>query len=200
MQVAIVARLVQRFGERFEHDGQVPGAFPGALAVAEAPLSALRACGLSNTKALALRAIAGMISSGTLNENEIERMGTKEALHALIGLPGIGSWSAALILLRGLGRLDVFPPGDVGAMRGLRSLLQLAPDAPLDAVQARFGDLRGYLYFYALGARLLAKGLIHPAPDAISQHRERPAASPARSASGRARLSQQCTGDEVFNS
>jgi len=76
-------------------------------------------------------------------------------------LPGIGPWSAALVLLRGLGRLDVFPPGDVGAMRGLSALLRVGPGAPLDRAIERFGDLRGYLYFYGLGSSLLKKGLIH---------------------------------------
>ncbi|HET7598518.1 MAG TPA: hypothetical protein VFK15_16435, partial [Burkholderiales bacterium] len=79
--------------------------------------------------------------------------------------PGIGPWSAGLVLLRGFGRLDVFPPGDVGAARGLRTLMGLPPQVPLEPVIERFGDLRGCLYFYALGTSLLRQGLIHRAPD-----------------------------------
>ena len=162
--VAIVTRFVQRFGELVEYEGQSIRAFPKASAIEKARLESLRACGLSRSKAIVLREIAKLISSGALSEDAIARMRTEDALRALVRLPGIGSWSAALILLRGFGRLDVFPPGDVGAMRGLRSLLRLASDAPLTPVEARFGDLRGYLYFFSLGAKLLAKGLIHPAP------------------------------------
>jgi DNA-3-methyladenine glycosylase II len=69
-----------------------------------------------------------------------------------------------LVLLRGLGRLDVFPAGDVGVARGLGTLLRLPPGASLNRVVERFGDLRGYLYFCSLGAALLARGLIHAAP------------------------------------
>lgn len=167
--VAIVSRLVQRFGEQLEHDGHRMSAFPSAFAIAGARMGTLQACGLSRSKAENLREIARMIVSGCLDEDEIARMSTKEALRALSGLPGIGSWSAALVLLRGFGRLDVFPPGDVGAMRGLRSLLQLGSDAPLDRVEARFGDLRGYLYFFALASKLLEKGIIHPAETASEQ-------------------------------
>lgn len=180
--VAIVNRLVQRFGEHFEHEGRRISAFPGPTAIGKAHLATLRDCGLSNSKAVALREIARMIASGALDEGAIARMSTKDALRALVGLPGIGAWSAALILLRGFGRLDVFPPGDVGAMRELRSLLRLAPSAPLGPIEARFGDRRGYLYFYALGARLLANGLIHPAPDPTSDSPARPASSPPRDA------------------
>ena len=73
----------------------------------------------------------------------------------------MGSWTAALILLRGLGRTDVFPEGDTGVLRGLRAIL--GADAPIPSIVARAGDRRGYLYFYSLGSRLLAAGLIHSA-------------------------------------
>ncbi|MGH8178022.1 MAG: DNA-3-methyladenine glycosylase family protein [Steroidobacter sp.] len=162
--VAIVTRLVERFGDYIEHDGQRMSAFPTALAIAEARLPAMRACGLSSGKASSLRELARMIVSGKLTEAEISVMSTRDALSTLVGLPGIGPWSAALVLLRGFGRLDVFPPGDVGAMRGLRGLLHLGPHAPLGRIEARFGKHRGHLYFFALGGSLLAKGLIRAAP------------------------------------
>ena len=91
-------------------------------------------------------------------------MGSKEAMRFLAELKGIGPWSASLVLLRGLGRLDVFPPGDVGAVRGLGSLMHFEDGPSLDRVVERFGDRRGYLYFYSLGGSLLGRGLIHAAP------------------------------------
>jgi DNA-3-methyladenine glycosylase II len=91
-------------------------------------------------------------------------MSTHDALRTLAELPGIGLWSASVVLLRGLGRLDVFPPGDVGAERGLRAVMHLGPEAPLGRIVERFGDQRGFLYFCALGGSLLEKGLIQVAP------------------------------------
>jgi DNA-3-methyladenine glycosylase II len=88
-------------------------------------------------------------------------MGSEAAMKVLTGFEGIGPWSAALVLLRGLGRLDVFPPGDVDAARGASVLLHTR--RPLERVLDRFGDLRGYLYFCLLGNSLLGRGLIHPA-------------------------------------
>lgn len=162
--VAVVGRLVERFGTPLEHAGYRFYAFPTASAVAAARPEALRACGLSLRKAESLRAIARAIDSGELSEEKISAMSTPEALRALVEQPGIGPWSASVALLRGLGRLDVFPPGDVGAMRGLRALLHLPPEAPLAPIVERFGAQRGYLYFCVLGGSLLTKGLIHPAP------------------------------------
>jgi DNA-3-methyladenine glycosylase II len=162
--VAIVGQVIQRFGRPLEYGGRRFYASPAARLIADARLDKLRACGLSSAKARTLRDLARLIASGKLREEEISRMPTRQALSALTDVPGIGPWSAALVLLRGLGRLDVFPPGDAGAARGLGTLLQLGRHASLDRAVERFGDHRGYLYFCGLGASLLAKGIIHAAP------------------------------------
>ncbi len=161
---AIVARLVMRFGGKLTHEDRRFHAFPTARRIARARLDSLRACGLSRSKALTLRVIARAMEAGELDEAGLARASTDAALARLLELPGIGPWSAGLVLLRGLGRLDVFPPGDVGAARNLRTLMHLDPHAPLAPVIERFGNQRGYLYFCALGAALLRSGLIHPAP------------------------------------
>ena len=161
--VAIVGRLVECFGKHLKQNGRSFYAFPSAPAVAEARLETLRSCGLSSQKAESLRYLARAIASGELAEDTISGMNTNDALRALVELPGLGPWSASLVLLRGFGRLDVFPPGDVGATRGLRKLMHLGPAASLSRRVERFGAYRGYLYFYALGSGLLGKGLIHTA-------------------------------------
>ena len=165
---AIVGRLVERFGERVIHDNRSFAAFPTARAVAGARPSALLACGLSRSKAESLRHLARAVEGGEVVEERIAQLGTSDALRELTELPGIGPWSAALIMLRGFGRLEVFPPGDSGAKRGLNALLRLRTPESLARVVERFGDHRGYLYFCGLGGSLLAKGLIHPAPRAPS--------------------------------
>src|SRR5690606_32959549 len=135
---------------------------PTPQRVADARLDRLRACGLSARKAATLRTLARLVAAGEVSEAELQALPSEQALAVLRALPGIGPWSAALVLLRGLGRLDVFPPGDVGARRTLRALLGLAPDDDVEAVMERFGPLRGYVYFCGLGAALLRRGLIEP--------------------------------------
>jgi DNA-3-methyladenine glycosylase II len=162
--VSIVARLVERFGKSLDHGARRFYAFPTTRDVAEARTDALRECGMSLRKAETLQRVAGAIASGELVERKLSRMSSEEAIRVLGEISGIGPWSAALVLLRGVGRLDVFPPNDVGVVRGLTRLMGVKPGPSLDRVIRRFGDLRGYLYFCALGGSLLAKGLIHPAP------------------------------------
>ncbi len=168
--LANVTRLVERFGRCIDEAGRSFQTPPTARSVAEARLEDLKACGLSLRKADTLRYVARAIETGDLIEEDIARAPTGDALKMLCELPGIGPWSASLVLLRGFGRLDVFPPGDVGAARGLVSLLRLSDPASLDGAIERFGDFRGYLYFCALGGALLAKGLIHPAPPGARRH------------------------------
>src|SRR5690606_3265585 len=110
------------------------------------------------------------IVSGDLVEERLLAMSSAEAVRSLTRIRGIGPWSAHLVLLRGLGRLDVFPPGDAGVVRGLERLTGLAPGPPQDRVVESFGELRGYLYFCSLGGALLARGLIAEAPAAGPSH------------------------------
>jgi DNA-3-methyladenine glycosylase II len=156
--VAIVRRLVERFGTPLEHEEQRRYAFPTASAVAGAPLGRLEACGLSGAKAEALRSVARRIEAGEVTAEKLEGLGSAEAIRVLTDLPGVGTWTASVLLLRGLGRLDVFPPGDVGVARGLGELLPARRS--LERLVRRLGDRRGYLYFCALGAALLGRGLI----------------------------------------
>jgi len=160
--IAVLGRTVERFGDALVHEGERYYAFPTPAAIVRARPRALRACGLSAQKTRTLQMIARAIDSGALDERELDRLSSEAAGARLVALRGVGPWTAGLVLLRGLGRLDVFPPGDVGAARSLRALLGTTSTAKIDATIERFGTLRGYLYFCALGGQLLTRGLINP--------------------------------------
>jgi DNA-3-methyladenine glycosylase II len=167
--MAVTARLVRRFGRVLILHGRHHYAFPSAESVADTRVTSLKRCGLSTRKSLALRSIARTIASGSLTARQIERLPSSEAMELLMQLAGIGAWSAALVLLRGFGRLDVFPQADTGAESSLVTLMHLRSRRSLDPLVDRFGEYRGYLYFYGIASRLLAAGRIHPAPQPPSR-------------------------------
>jgi DNA-3-methyladenine glycosylase II len=160
---SIINRLAQtlvRAVRADEHEGWL---FPNAERLADASIEVLQPCGLSAPKAQTLRSAARLIADGVLSEGELEALPTPEARRRLQELTGIGPWTADVILLRGLGRLDVFPRGDVSARRNLAALL--GRSTPLtareeDELRARLGPARGMLYFYGLAWRRALQGVL----------------------------------------
>jgi DNA-3-methyladenine glycosylase II len=154
---AIMGRLVERFGPSIRHDGENWYDFPPPEAIAEASEPDLIGVGLSRAKAVALRRLAGHALAGDLDRSRYEPLPTDAAMAELRNLPGIGPWSAAVIALRGMRRLDAFPGGDSGAARSLTGLVGSQQKlTPADAVQfaERLGNQRGYLYYLLLGSRM----------------------------------------------
>ena len=80
---------------------------------------------------------------------------------ALQRLGGVGRWSAEYALLRGLGRLEVFPGDDVGARNNLARRLGLASPLDYDDVRqavAPWAPYAGLAYFHLLAERIDAAG------------------------------------------
>ena len=143
-----LGRLCERFGPRAP-DGSRVGP-PDPERIAHAPVSLLRQAGFSNRRAAELRELA-RLPLGRF-EAELTALSDDDARARLLELPGVGPWTADYVLLRGLGRLDVFPSGDVGAARTLGRILghTVAP-AHAGRIAARFSPFRGMLYFCMLG-------------------------------------------------
>jgi 3-methyladenine DNA glycosylase/8-oxoguanine DNA glycosylase len=160
--MSAVNRLTAAFGARMRFEGEEYLGVPPVERMENLSGADLRACGISQAKARALLGCAEWITSGAIRENALTALSDEDAALRLRRLPGIGPWSAQLILLRGFGRLGMFPSGDSGAARGLRGLFKGArdPDGEAAAALARLGVWRGYLYFM-----LLARRYLDPATD-----------------------------------
>jgi len=151
----IMGRLTIGLGELVERDGIRLYRFPGVDQIQRAPDRLLRAAGLSAAKLATLRRVADALERGALDEVRLDGLSSPEAAALLREIKGIGPWTATLILLRGLGRLDVFPANDTSVAR---NLALVAGSAPLDvmAVLEALGPERGMLYYHLLLARLEA--------------------------------------------
>jgi DNA-3-methyladenine glycosylase II len=177
--VAMLNRLVAALGPRVPYAGDVYYGLPSPTAVLGASGEQLRECGFSAAKVKTLRALAERIASGALSENQIVPLDDTQAIAYLTQLPGIGPWSAQVLLLRGFRRLGVFPQGDSGVARSLADLLGVsAAEAKLgiNDVLATLAPYQGYLYFLLLGSRLLRQGIlpvVAPSAEAPTQRSER---------------------------
>ena len=71
----------------------------------------LKRYGFSLTKARTIVEAARAIASGELDLEALQRLDDAAAVERLTRLRGVGRWTAEYVLLRGLGRLNVFPGG-----------------------------------------------------------------------------------------
>ena len=141
-------------------------AFPTAEQFVVSSDAVLRAAGLSFAKIAALRNVADELLSGRLDEATLEALSTPDASARLCAIKGIGPWTAAVILLRGLGRVDLFPVNDSGVARILTAVG--GPQVDLAETLRVLGDERGMLYYYLLLARLIAAGEVDPSAKAYA--------------------------------
>lgn len=146
--------------------GQTVGglhAFPAPTDVLSLSPLTLRALGFSERKAETIRELAAAAAGGELELDAFEPLDDATVVAALVKRRGVGPWSADYVLLRGLGRLHVFPRDDVGALNGLERFLPAADlgDDP-QASLARFVPDAGLVYFHLLLRGLEQRGLVDP--------------------------------------
>ena len=91
----------------------------------------LLAIGFSRQKAGYVRELAQVVDSGAIDLAALADMPDDEVQRTLVGLKGIGSWSAAIYLLEALLRPDVWPVGDLALVVAVAEAKGLAtrPDA-----------------------------------------------------------------------
>jgi DNA-3-methyladenine glycosylase II len=144
--------------------------FPAPRDVARLRPSRYQAIGFSKQKVHALLALARAIEGRRLDLEWLAREDDDEVCTRLLELRGVGRWTAEYVLLRGLGRLHVFPGDDVGAQKRLARWLG-RPDS-LDYAGVRravepWQPYAGLVYFH-----LLLDGLSHAgALDAVADRR-----------------------------
>lgn len=100
------------------------GDFPSPRKILSTDFDALRACGLSRGKALALQDLAQKSlpdEDGNILVPSIEEMhqlDDQELIRRLTLIRGIGPWTVQMLLIFRLGREDVLPATDYGVRKG----------------------------------------------------------------------------------
>jgi DNA-3-methyladenine glycosylase II len=95
-------------------------------ALRRARVTRLKQVGLSEGKIRALKLLATALATGELDLDALEAMDADEAHRALVGLHGVGPWTADSYLLFCLGHADAWPAGDLALREALRIAFALA--------------------------------------------------------------------------
>ncbi len=163
--ITLLNRLSQVYGKAWAAHNNPMHAFPLPDDLSHATPAKLRNLGFSAKKAQSIIFLARSVHEKKTDLDCLDRLSSQDAIQYLVGLTGIGRWSAEYALLRGLGRLNIFPGDDVGAQANLQKLLDLRHRPDYEEVQAmtrRWQPFTGLVYFHFLLNRLRAGGFIPP--------------------------------------
>ncbi|MBB6349832.1 DNA-3-methyladenine glycosylase II [Nonomuraea muscovyensis] len=182
----VAARLKQRIAERYgaqvEVDGREYAAFPPPVTLLEAG-----GLGLPAQKEEWLRGLARAALDGVLTAEHLRALAPEEALAELRALPGVGPFSAGLILIRGAGAPDAFPGDEPRLFAILREVYGLPQDTPPAAYRRLAEAWRPYRSWASFLFRAASYGVVD---DEATPAKSVPGgATPARAgrAAGRAR-------------
>lgn len=86
------------------------------------PIMQLKATGITTRKAAYIHRLAQSILEGDLDMEALRDMSNEQVIAKLSELPGIGQWTAEMLLIFTLNRLNVLSYSDKGIQKGLRML------------------------------------------------------------------------------
>ena len=136
----IAARLAHRIGKPLDApSGSITHRFPDASAIAAVAPEDLP---MPRRRGEAVRAVAAAIADGDLViDPGVDRERLREQL---VGVPGIGPWTAEYVLMRAVGDPDAFMPTDLGVQHALSALgVDATPNAALARAE-RWRPWRAY--------------------------------------------------------
>jgi len=85
----------------------------------------MKACGISGNKAKSLRGLADHFRANRRFAAVVAAADDLSARELLLPLRGVGPWTVDMVLMFGIGRLDVLPVGDLGLRAGVRDLYRM---------------------------------------------------------------------------
>lgn len=152
-------RLIQHVGKRIQSKNGIFYAFPIPDDVCHCSVDELKKIGYSTQKSETIIRVSATLKEKQYDFDRLENMPNEELVHFLCQFKGVGRWTAEYVLLRGLGRMEVFPGDDIGAQNNLQKWLHL--DEKLDykktlKITAQWHPYEGFIYFHLLLQKLSA--------------------------------------------
>ena len=151
------SRMAKELGPSVEVDGGRKHAFPGPSALAE--LESFP--GLHGRKVEYLRHLGREAAEGKLDAAYLRSMPVEETLEELKRLPGVGPFSAELILLRGAGAPDVLPLNEPRLARAVVMAYDLDTPPSAEELARLAGAWRPYRTWVSLHLRAMLEDETH---------------------------------------
>ena len=85
----------------------------------------IQKCGMSMRKANYIKGIAEAAISNTVDFHRLDELDDKEVIKELTILKGVGEWTAEMLLIQSLERMDILSYKDLGIRKGMIKLYNL---------------------------------------------------------------------------
>lgn len=171
----VVNRFARQYGRACGDGADASRAFPQAEDVVGATPETLRALGFSRPKGVYLIGLAQIASAPDPANRDFANLAALDdatAIARLREIRGVGRWTAEYVLLRGFGRLNIFPADDVGGRNLLFGWLRARGEPGYERVRAmlaRWDPYGGLIYLHLIVNSLVDKGLVEsPASTSIA--------------------------------
>jgi DNA-3-methyladenine glycosylase II len=141
--------LIKEFSAGIEVAGMQYWPFPGAKTVVQASVEDLTHLLRNSRRAEYVHGAA--VAFSEVDDKFLREGAYDEVFGWLCDIPGVGDWSAALIMIRSLGRMERIPYGDKSLMRIAGQIYgdgQPVTPEELQRLADRYGDLQGYWAHY----------------------------------------------------
>ena len=113
--------------------------------IASTSESEMRAAGLSAAKFKTIRGLADAAQSKRIKINTLHEIeDDQEIFDQLTSLWGIGPWTVDMFMMFQLGRLDIWPTGDLGVRRGWEKIHGLKEEIEPKALEKKGEKFRPY--------------------------------------------------------
>lgn len=160
--IILLNRLAEKYGARISNRAGVSYSFALPERLAKAQITGLRSLGYSTQKSRALIELARKAVAEGPDLGGLYDMDNENALERLYELRGVGRWTAEYVLLRGMGRIEIFPGDDIGARNKLQRLLHIGnlDYQKIGRIMKRWRPYGGFIYFHLLLDGLAAEGFL----------------------------------------
>ena len=111
----------------------------------------LQSVGLTGAKVRTISELTAAALSGEINFRKFTHMSNEEIIQELVPLFGIGQWTVEMFLIFHLGRLDVWPVGDLAVRRGwdnLHANSEAIKPKELQRLGDQFNGMRSVVAWY----------------------------------------------------
>jgi len=110
----------------------------------------LSSVGVSSRKISYILRITDEITSGKFRLDECKGMTDEEVTAALVSLPGVGVWTAEMLMIFSMNRMNILSTKDLGIRRGLRALygIEELDEAMIEKIKMQFSPYCSIASFY----------------------------------------------------